>query len=140
RAHPDILRRCVLAKQVDDLCSAPLLQAAAAHYLDAGRYDLHLPRITDAYGKRARLMIDCLKQHFGDDLSLLEPEGGMLLWERLTKTDSAGDMLLMAIEESVMFVPGAAFHAEQQDTQSFRLSFSMSTEAQIREGCARLFR
>lgn len=140
RAHPDILRRCVLAKQVDDLCSAPLLQAAAAHYLDAGRYDLHLPRITDAYGKRARLMIDCLKQHFGDDLSLLEPEGGMFLWGRLTKSGSAGDLLPLAIEENVMFVPGAAFYAEQPDPQSFRLSFTMSTEAQIREGCARLYR
>ncbi|PJX27816.1 2-aminoadipate aminotransferase [Advenella sp. S44] len=140
RAHADILRRCVLAKQVDDLCSAPYLQAVAAHYLDSGRYGAHLPTISSSYGERARLMIDSLRQHFGSHLTLLEPEGGMFLWGRLHDGLDATALLPLAIEENVMFVPGSAFYAEQPDPQAFRLSFTMSSPQQIVQGCERLFR
>jgi len=139
RAHADILRRCVLAKQVDDLCSAPYLQAVAAHYLDSGRYETHLPKIAQSYGERARLMIASLRQHFGDSLTLLEPEGGMFLWGRLQDGLDAASLLPLAIQENVMFVPGSAFYAAQPDPQAFRLSFTMSTPEQIVQGCARLF-
>lgn len=140
RAHPDILRRCVLAKQVDDLCTAPYLQAVAAHYLDSGRYESHLPHIAASYGQRARLMIDSLKSHFGDRLMLLEPEGGMFLWGRLQDGLDATSLLPVAIEENVMFVPGSAFYAAQPDPQAFRLSFTMSTPEQIEVGCERFYR
>src|SRR5690606_18218582 len=136
----DILRRCVLAKQVDDLCSAPYLQAVAAHYLDSGRYGAHLPTISSSYGERARLMIDSLRQHFGSHLTLLEPEGGMFLWGRLHDGLDATALLPLAIEENVMFVPGSAFYAEQPDPQAFRLSFTMISPQQIVQGCERLFR
>ena len=140
RAHPDILRRCVLAKQVDDLCTAPYLQAVAAHYLESGRYEAHLPTICRAYGERASLMISSLKSHFGDTLSLLTPEGGMFLWARLQEGLNATELLPLAIEENVMFVPGSAFYASQPDPQSFRLSFTMSTPEQIVQGSERLYR
>jgi DNA-binding transcriptional MocR family regulator len=140
RAHADILRRCVLAKQVDDLCSAPYLQAVAAHYLDSGRYETHLPNIAASYGERARLMIASLRQHFGESLTLLEPEGGMFLWGRLHDGLDAASLLPLAIQENVMFVPGSAFYAAQPDPQAFRLSFTMSTPEQIVQGCERLFR
>lgn len=140
RAHADILRRCVLAKQVDDLCSAPYLQAVAAHYLDSGRYETHLPKIAKSYGERARLMIASLRQHFGESLTLLEPEGGMFLWGRLQDGMNAASLLPLAIQENVMFVPGSAFYAAQPDPQAFRLSFTMSTPEQIVQGCERLFR
>lgn len=140
RAHPEILRRCVLAKQVDDLCSAPYLQAVAAHYLDSGRYEVHLPAIAASYGERARLMMTTLRQHFGDTLTLLAPEGGMFLWGRLQDGLDATALLPLAIEENVMFVPGSAFYAAQPDPQAFRMSFTMSTPGQIVQGCERLHR
>ncbi len=139
RAHPEILRRCVLAKQVNDLCTTPYLQAVAAHYLDSGRYETHLPHISSAYGERARLMVSSLTSHFGPSLTLLAPEGGMFLWGRLRDGLDATALLPLAIEENVMFVPGSAFYANQPDPQSFRLSFTMSTPEQIVQGSERLY-
>lgn len=85
-------------------------------------------------------MIASLRQHFGESLTLLEPEGGMFLWGRLQDGMNAASLLPLAIQENVMFVPGSAFYAAQPDPQAFRLSFTMSTPEQIVQGCERLFR
>lgn len=135
----EIVRRCVIAKQTVDLCSAPWTQAVAAEYLAAGALEQHLPKITAAYGVKCNALCSALREQLGAAIEFQAPEGGMFVWARLPGID-ASDLLARAIGQKVIFVPGKAFFADAADRASLRLSFAAPDVAAIREGVRRMKR
>jgi 2-aminoadipate transaminase len=90
-------------------------------------------------------MLGALEQAFGhsgqcgdDSLSWNRPAGGMFLWTRLPAGLNAVDLLPLAVEHNVAFVPGSAFYAAQPDPRSMRLSFVTSSVTDINRGVAAL--
>ncbi|KVZ77086.1 PLP-dependent aminotransferase family protein [Burkholderia ubonensis] len=138
-AHAEIARRCVIAKQTVDLCSAPWTQAIAAEYLADGALERHLPRITDAYKRKCAAMCDALRDGLGGAIEFHRPEGGMFVWARIGAVSSA-QLLQHAIANKIVFVPGNAFFADNVDDASLRLSYAAPDVDAIREGVARLAR
>ncbi|KVO19027.1 2-aminoadipate aminotransferase [Burkholderia ubonensis] len=138
-APAEIARRCVIAKQTVDLCSAPWTQAVAAEYLADGALERHLPRITDAYKRKCAAMCDALRDGLGDAIEFHRPEGGMFVWARIGAVSSAR-LLQHAIAHKIVFVPGNAFFADNVDDASLRLSYAAPDVDAIREGVARLAR
>ncbi|KVQ04839.1 PLP-dependent aminotransferase family protein [Burkholderia ubonensis] len=138
-APAEIARRCVIAKQTVDLCSAPWTQAIAAEYLADGALERHLPRITDAYKRKCAAMCDALRDGLGDAIQFHRPEGGMFVWARIGAVSSA-QLLQHAIANKIVFVPGNAFFADNVDDASLRLSYAAPDVDAIREGVARLAR
>ncbi|KVP73650.1 2-aminoadipate aminotransferase [Burkholderia ubonensis] len=138
-APAEIARRCVIAKQTVDLCSAPWTQAVAAEYLADGALERHLPRITDAYKRKCAAMCDALRDGLGDAIEFHRPEGGMFVWARIGAVSSA-QLLQHAIANKIVFVPGNAFFADNVDDASLRLSYAAPDVDAIREGVARLAR
>jgi len=138
-APAEITRRCVIAKQTVDLCSAPWTQAIAAEYLADGALERHLPRITEMYGRKCEALCEALRSQFGDTLQFHRPAGGMFVWARIEGIDASA-LLQRAIENKVMFVPGKAFFADRIDPASLRLSFAAPGIADIEEGAKRLRR
>ncbi|KVU67946.1 PLP-dependent aminotransferase family protein [Burkholderia ubonensis] len=136
-APAEIARRCVIAKQTVDLCSAPWTQAIAAEYLADGALERHLPRITDAYKRKCAAMCDALRDGLGDAIEFHRPEGGMFVWARIGAVSSA-QLLQHAIANKIVFVPGNAFFADNVDDASLRLSYAAPDVDAIREGVARL--
>ena len=61
-APPEIVQRCVIAKQTIDLSTSPWIQGAAAHYLKSGLLERHLPRIRAAYREQAHAMVGALRE------------------------------------------------------------------------------
>lgn len=66
--------------------------------------------------------------------------GGMFVWARLPAGLKAMDLLPMAVQHGVAFVPGSAFFAENPDPRSLRLSFVTPGLAEIESGIAALAR
>ena len=62
----------------------------------------------------------------------------MFLWGVLPENMDAADVLKVALERKVAFVPGAAFHATGGGANTMRLNFSYSDPDTIREGITRL--
>lgn len=139
-APEEILRRCISAKQADDLAVSPWIQEIAARYLKSGRYDEHLPRIVAAYAARCEAMSTSLTREFGSRLEFRAPDGGMFFWARLADGTDAADLLPHAVEQQVVFVPGAGFYADQTDPATMRLSFAMISVDEVVEGVARMAR
>lgn len=137
-----IVRRCTIAKQTVDLCSAPWTQAIAAEYLRDGALERHLPRLRAAYGEKCAAFCEQLTAVFGERLAFHRPEGGLFVWARLTSPHGidAQTWLQEAIEERVLFVPGHAFYADHADPAGLRLSFAAPALPDIHEGVARLGR
>ncbi|HEX7932173.1 MAG TPA: PLP-dependent aminotransferase family protein [Paraburkholderia sp.] len=138
-APAEIARRCVIAKQTVDLCSAPWTQVIATEYLGDGALERHLPRITEMYGRKCEALCDELRAQLGVAIQFHQPEGGMFVWARIDGID-ASELLKRAIENKVIFVPGKAFFADKVDAASLRLSFAAPGIAEIEEGARRLKR
>jgi len=139
-APPEIVQRCVIAKQTIDLSTSPWIQGAAAHYLSSGQLERHLPRIVAAYREQAHAMVAALREQLAGKFMFSAPQGGMFVWGFLPTGVDAAALLRTAIEEKVMYVPGAPFYADAPDARSVRLCFSMSTPERIRTGVERLRR
>ncbi|WP_454692272.1 aminotransferase-like domain-containing protein [Achromobacter aloeverae] len=141
-APPEVRRRCTGAKAADDMACSAWIQEIVAQYLGDGAYDRHVPRIREAYGSRCAALGDALREHMGEEIAFLQPQGGMFCWGRLTGAVDSTRLLPYAIEHEIVYVPGNAFYGDpaQADTQAMRLSFATMNEAQIAEGIVRLRR
>lgn len=135
----EIVRRCVIAKQTADLCTAPWTQATAAVYLASGGLERHLPVITEAYRLKCHVLCATLRERLGDGIEFHSPQGGMFVWGRVAGVD-VGELLTRSIKEKVLFVPGNAFFADNVDSTSLRFSFAAPGVDAISEGVTRFQR
>jgi 2-aminoadipate transaminase len=107
-------------------------------YIKAGNLDRHIEEIKASYRERRGVMIEALKEHFPEDVKWYEPEGGLFLWVELPESISATDLLPVAVEEKVAYVPGKPFYPHEDKDNTLRLNFSNAKPDEIREGIKRL--
>jgi 2-aminoadipate transaminase len=141
--YPKLLQ----AKQAADLHSPSFNQRVVAEVLKEGFMQRHIPTIRSRYRLQCQAMLNALEKAYGhtgdggdDCLSWNRPMGGMFVWARLPAGLKAIDLLPMAVEQGVAFVPGSAFFAENPDPRSLRLSFVTPGLADIESGIAALVR
>ena len=137
---PALVRRCVLAKQAADLHTNSLGQHLLARLLAEPAFDDHVAGLRRAYRARRDALDAALTARLAGALSWSRPGGGMFLWARLAGGGDAAELLQLALQEGLAFVPGGEFHAEGEGRDTLRLNFSHSGEAKLREGVERLAR
>ena len=142
-APPALYPKLLQAKQAADLHSPSFNQRMAAHVLQGGFLERHVPRIRSLYRDQRDAMLAALSREMqGLDVHWNRPDGGMFLWVRLPLGMDAVALLPEAVARNVAFVPGAAFHAEGQDDpealRTMRLSFVTASVQQIDTGVAAL--
>lgn len=140
-AHPEVVRRAVLAKQASDLCTPPWIQRAMAAYLDGGHLTGQIARIVQVYRDKCDAMMNALDRELGGRVQYVRPGGGMFIWTSLPSGADSATLLRESIEHNVLFVPGGAFHtATGQPSSDLRLSFATPSLPDIDEGIRRLAR
>ncbi|PIS09001.1 aminotransferase [Candidatus Beckwithbacteria bacterium CG10_big_fil_rev_8_21_14_0_10_34_10] len=140
-AHPDIIKKIVLAKQGSNLHTCSFTQLIAYYYLKNGHLKNHLPKIRKAYFKKATLMRKLLVKYLGELFTFTQPEGGMFIWgESKQKINLTKLYPKMTGKYKVAYVPGESFFApgQIQKSNTFRLNFSYLNKNQIKEGIKRL--
>lgn len=125
-------------KQGADLHTNTFAQYVLYEYIKAGNLDRHIEEIKTAYSERRDVMIQSLKEHFPEGVKWYEPEGGLFLWVELPEAISATDLLPVAVEQKVAYVPGKPFFPYEDKDNSLRLNFSNANPEMIREGIKRL--
>ena len=138
---PEAIReKLVIAKQAADLHTSTLAQMVLAHYLSTNDIEVHIAVIRQQYGKQRDVMVQAILDHFPEEVRFTEPDGGMFLWVTLPEGCSSMELFETAIQAKVAFVPGVPFYVDGSGTNTLRLNFSNSNEAQIEEGIRRLGR
>ncbi len=138
--YPKLLQ----AKQAADLHSPGFNQRMIFEVMQNGFLDRHVPKIRALYKAQRDAMLEALAQHFPasanpeDCLQWNTPAGGMFLWARLPQGMSAVDLLPIAVDHGVAFVPGAPFYADHGDPRTMRLSFVTPSVEEIHRGVAAL--
>jgi len=141
-APPQLLAHCVMCKQFGDAHTSTFAQAIAAQYLRSGRLPGQVQHMRSTYARRAHVMGQALREHLGDAVHFVQPQGGLFLWVRLTgkagAVNDASEFARRALTQGVAFVPGTPFYVQSPDTATLRLSFATVAQETICEGIARL--
>jgi 2-aminoadipate transaminase len=137
-APPQVIRKLTQAKQGADLHTATFNQCVAYEVARGGFLDRHILTIREVYGHRRNVMLGAMDAYFPPGVEWTHPQGGLFLWGTLPETINAADVLKVAIEQRVAFVPGAPFYATGGGHNTMRLNFSYALPEKIQEGIARM--
>jgi len=139
-APPVVIRKLVQAKQGADLHTSSFSQMVAHEVSHGGFIDQHVKLIREVYGQRRDEMLAAMDGYFPPGVEWTHPEGGLFLWGVLPENLSAAEVLKVALEQKVAFVPGAPFYPIGGGHNTMRLNFSNASPEKIREGISRMGR
>lgn len=139
-APPPVIERLAAAKQLADLHTSALIQAAVHRFCERKLLERHAARAAREYGRRQALLLEALRRRMPDGVGVgwTEPVGGFSLLVTLPAGLSAAALLPRAAERGVAFTPGASFFLDERGERTLRLSFSSVAAARIDEGVRRL--
>ena len=137
-APPPVIERLQAAKQLADLHTSALIQAAVHRFCERRLLDRHAVRVAREYARRRELLLASLGQRMPAGTTWTEPGGGFSLFLTLPDGVTAVGLLPQALERGVAFTPGDAFFLNGGGTGALRLSFSSVPAEQIDRGVRRL--
>src|SRR2546429_7152649 len=127
-----------MAKQLADIHTSPLIQAAVYHFCRQRLLDRHQARALREYARRRNALLASLGRRMPQGVTWTETQGGFSLLLELPEGLDAAALLPRALARGVTFTPGNAFFSDGGGERTLRLSFSAVPFAQIEEGVRRL--
>jgi DNA-binding transcriptional MocR family regulator len=137
-APSPLVERLQAAKQLADLHTSALLQAAVHRFCERRLLERHVTRVTAEYARRRTLLLASLRRRMPEGVTWTEPAGGFSLLLTLPPGLAAAALLPAAAARGVAFTPGPAFFLDGGGERTLRLAFSSVAAARIDEGVRRL--
>jgi 2-aminoadipate transaminase len=135
-AHPMAIERLRLVKQMTDLHTDQLAQAALAEFLRRGLFQKHLIRMRKIYSDRLNALEEALRKNMPEGVRWVRPDGGMAFWLELPAGFDASELMIHSRERGVLFAPGRYFYVQSPMPNTLRLGFANLNEKQIARGVA----
>jgi GntR family transcriptional regulator/MocR family aminotransferase len=123
-----------IAKQASDLHTSTLVQTAMDEFCRRGLMVRHLKRVRRIFKARRDAMAQALSRYFPRDAQWSLPEGGLSIWVTLPDEMNTQDLLALAQDKGVQFLPGAIFYFAAPKHNCMRLSFATESEGVIDAG------
>lgn len=134
-AHQDLIAKCTICKQVNDVHSNAWAQKVMNQFLLQTDMDSHLIELSKIYKEKCELMLSEMEKAFDSRIKWTKPEGGMFIWVTLPDEIDVNEFVQAALKRKVAVVPGNAFFTDDtMPCHSIRLNFSMPTNEQIITG------
>lgn len=137
-AAPELIDRLEVAKELADIHTSPVIQAAVYHFCRQRLLDRHQARVLREYGRRRAALLQSLGKRMPPGVTWTAHEGGFSLLLTLPAGLDATVLLDRAVPRGVVFTPGNAFFVDGGGERMLRLSFSALPASQIDEGVKRL--
>lgn len=129
-----VIDKLTQAKQAADLHTSTLSQHLALELANTGFLETFLPVLQQNYGERRDAMLDALEKYFPKSATWSRPEGGMFLLVTLPGEFNTTELLPVALEQGVAYVPGDEFHLNGEGKNTLRLSFANASPERIQAG------
>jgi 2-aminoadipate transaminase len=133
-ADRQITRMVELAKQMVDLHSSTLSQYIALYALKEGVVEKTIQKARVVYREKRDIMIESLEKYMPEGSHWFKPKGGLFAFIYLPDGIDTTDMLPMAIERGVAYVPGRNFFSDGSGVNAMRINFSYLPPDKLREG------
>ena len=121
----------ITLKLMHALSSAAPTQAAIAHFLETGRYDLHMRKLRKALHTQCLRYTQAIAEYFPPDIKVSRPEGGYGLWIELNKNVNAFELYEQALVYNIVISPGQIFSTDSRFTNFIRISFGIPFNNEI---------
>ena len=139
-ASAPIIQKLGLLKLAADTQCSTLNMAAASLFMERHDLDGHIETLRAAYLRKKNLMLDMVRQHFPQEVTCTDPEGGLFTWLTFPKSfDTTQFMRDHALTKAkVAYVPGVSFFPVHGEPNHARVNFSGQTDAMIVKGMSAL--
>ncbi len=132
---PALMERMIICKQVEDVHTNVLSQMIAYEFVTRYDIDAHIAKLRAAYGKKCKLMMECMDECFPKAVTHTCPEGGLFLFCTMPEEFDSKEVMKKALDQGVAFVPGATTMVDDKAKYStFRMNYSTASEEEIRKG------
>jgi DNA-binding transcriptional MocR family regulator len=121
-------------KRMNSVSTNTLAQTAIAHFLQNGRYELHLRHLRKALHTQCLRYIQAVTEYFPDDTRITRPQGGIALWIEMDKKVDAYKLHKRALKQNIGIAPGHIFSNQGQFQNYFRLSYGLPWSERVEEG------
>jgi 2-aminoadipate transaminase len=140
-ASADLYPYLVRLKQAADLHSSRISQHLVLQLLQRPGHDESVLQLADIYRAKRDRFAALLATHFGDLASWSVPAGGLFFWLQLHRVVDTRQLLALAIEQGVAFMPGEPFYPDPVSASgTLRLNFSHADSESAERGLAILAR
>jgi DNA-binding transcriptional MocR family regulator len=123
-----------------DMGVSPWTSRVIAEYCESGRYDEHVPRVTEIYRRKRDLMLSSLEERCARYARWNVPAGGFFVWLQLSEGIDPVALDQATLEEGVGYVGGKAFFDNGEGANFVRLCYSNVAESEIPEAIMRFGR
>lgn len=132
--------KVIRLKRMHTVSTNTLSQAAIAHFLSNGRYELHLRHLRKALHTQSLRYIQAISEYFPDDTKMTRPQGGFALWIELNKRINTYKLHKKALKHNIGIAPGQIFSSQARFENCLRLSYGEPWSPRIEEGIKTLGR
>jgi 2-aminoadipate transaminase len=133
-ASARIVQQLAEIKQLVDLRTNGLLQAATDLFIRRGIYERHLGRMRRLFRQRRDVVLECLWKYFPRTCSWSEPKGGLSIWVTVDEELDTRSLLVEAESVGVAFSSGDLFYVDSSTKNQLRLGYGLLENPEIREG------
>ncbi len=122
------------AKQSMDLHTSSLSQYIAKEAIERGIVAETIEKAKRIYRVKRDVMLESLSENMVENSWWVKPVGGLFLMVWLPPEIDTKAMLPEAVNEGVIYVPGASFFVDEGGRNTLRLNFSYPSVDEIRTG------
>ncbi|MCL2339290.1 MAG: PLP-dependent aminotransferase family protein [Actinomycetia bacterium] len=135
-----IRQKMNMVKQGTDLCGSALCQVIVEHYFAETDWRGTLDKVCVKYRERRDAMLAALSEFFPPEATWTYPQGGFFVWVTLPEYLDTTQMLSVALDKGVTFVPGDGCYpaTSGKGKNCMRIAFCYEQPDQLREAIRRL--
>jgi DNA-binding transcriptional MocR family regulator len=126
--------KVIKLKRMHTVATNTLSQSAIAHFLDNGRYELHLRHLRKALHTQSLRYVQAISDYFPEDTRMTRPQGGFVLWIELNKKIDTYKLHKRALKQNIGIAPGQIFSSQARFENCFRLSYGEPWSERIEQG------
>ena len=127
--------KVISLKRMNNIATNTLAQGAIAHFLQNGRYELHLRHLRKALHTNSLRYIQSVSDFFPEDTKITRPQGGFALWVEVNKKVDTYRLHKKALKHKIGIAPGQIFSTHGHQFQNhFRISFGLPWGSKVEEG------
>lgn len=131
----DLIKPLMRLKQAADLHSNRLSQWLVLKQIQDTEYKNRLIKLANTYKGKKDSFEQLLNEYLSEYAQWQSPSGGLFFWLKLTQKIDTSLLLEECIKQNIAFMPGQAFFAEAEQSDSFiRLNFSHASTDKAEKG------
>lgn len=130
--------KVIRVKRMNNVSTNTLAQSSIAHFLENGRYELHLRHLRKALHTNCLRYTQAITSYFPDETRVTRPQGGFALWLELGKKLDGYKIHKQALKHNIGIAPGQIFSSRGQFSNCFRISFGLPYNEKVDAGLKQL--